>query len=208
MNGDPDDGSTSHTADPTPTDFGSPVEHADLCEILGSTAITQFATDYGYDPGTPEQTDPGTCAQYPTRIEGTTEKETITILSTADIWTSSEDAEAAFGYWNNPDSNSYRLRLPFPEAEQESTLGEGWDEAVMVTDPEWAHGPQLKIMARSGEVIVFYHIAMSLKDSEEICSESVTSSCVIPPEIVGSWIETDLLTEALEKLRAESIISE
>lgn len=203
-----DNASTSPTVGTSPSDFGSPINHAELCQILGSDSITQLATQHGYGPGAPEQSEPGTCAQYPTRFEGDVEKETITVLSTADIWSSAQDAEAAFEYWNDSDSNSYRLRLPFPESEKESILSGAWDEAVMVADPEWDHSPQFKIMARSGGLIVFYHITLSVKGSEELCSESLTTSCVISPEIVDSWVEADLLPRALASLREEGLVPE
>jgi hypothetical protein len=206
---DPDDGATgTSTVDMAPTDFGVPVEHADLCKFLGSDSITQLATQYGYEPGSPEQTAPGTCAQYPTRLEGDLEKETITVLSTADIWTSVEAAEAAFRHWNDPDSNSYRLRLAFPESEQQSELGGDWDQAVMVADPEWDHGPQFKVMARVERVIVFYHITLSLNGSEVFCSVEQKTDCVIPPEIVADWIESELLPEVLSNLVEAGLLAD
>jgi hypothetical protein len=203
---DPDDDTATSTADSSPTDFGAPLEHAELCGMLGSDAGTQLATEYGYDPGTPELSEPGSCAQYLIRLEGDVEKETITILSTADIWTATEDAEAAFLHWNDSDSNSYRLRLPFPESEEETDLRGEWDEAIMVADREWDHGPQFKIMARAGEVIVFYHVTLSVKGSTETCSSSLSTACVIPPETVSSWVENDLLPQTLHNLEDAGIL--
>lgn len=172
------------------------------CDLLGIGAVPTLGETYAYDVLEPEPNETG-CRQEIARLTDDDFRiRNVMVMGHGVFWERDEEAARASFQKEIEDSNSSLYNALEPELSETRNLESGWDEAVLVSAPDWEVYPNFRLMARQGPVILTYWITLSSnRPNDTECIPEMVEGCVIGYEIVSGWIENELLPEALANLQ-------